>query len=220
MRPCLVGISALVMTLSSGAWAGSDQGGIGFVPYAFTFTWTALPSGRFVSASPTTAPVRVHGPMAMAVEEGRMHNVLDSAFVSAADDHERQQIALNEMTTPWPQPHRSAFQRLRDAEAAFASGDGAHAERFAALVARVVDGTGRSAAIDGSASAALDTAYAAALSRQDDGARARTEAAQKTFVAYREAFAAFADARSPGTGAGVAAELDRQRAVDLGAEGH
>jgi hypothetical protein len=218
MRSCLVGVSALLIAMSSNAWAGSDQDGIGFPPYAFAQSWTSLPSGHFQPVSPTSAPVRVHAPRAMAVDDGRMQHVLDAALSSAGDDQNRREIALNEMTTPWPQPQRWAFQRVRDAQAAYAAGDEQRTARFAALASRVADGTGRSAAVDGSAPATLDTAFAAALSQQDDGTRAKTEAAEKSFVAYREAFAAFADARSPGTGAGVVAELDRQRAADLGAD--
>ena len=218
MRPCFVGATALLMALSSAAWAGEDR--IGLPAHAFAATWTPLPTGHFALLSPTTAPMRVHGASAMPVNDNRMKSVLDGAFVSAADAGERREIALNEMMTPWAQPQRSAFQRLREAETAYAAGDAQRADRFAALAARVADGSGRSAAVDGSASAMLDTAYAAALSRQDDGVRAKTEAAQKAFVAYRDAFATFADGHSPGTGAGVVSELDRQRAADLAAEGH
>ena len=217
MRSCLVGMSALLITLSTNAWAGPDQDGIGFQPYAFAVSWTSLPTGRFQPVSPTNSPARVHAPRAMSVDDGRMQHVLDGAFASAGDGQTRRNIALNEMMTTWPQPQRWAFQRVRDAQAAYAAGDEERAVRFAALASRVADGTGRSAAVDDSAPAALDTAFDAVLSRQDDVARAKTEAVQTSFVAYREAFAAFADARSPGTGAGVAAELDRQRATDLAA---
>lgn len=215
MRSCLMGLSALLIAASSSAWAGSDQDGIGFPSYAFALSWTSLSSGHFQPVSPTRAPVRLHTPKAMTVDDGRMQHVLEATFASAGDDKERREIALSEMTTPWPQPQRRAFQRVRDAQAAYAAGDDQRAARFAALAGRVADGTGRSAAVDGSASATLDTAYAAALSRQDDVARAKTEAAQKAFVAYRDAFMAFAEGHSPGTGAGVVAELDRQRATDL-----
>ena len=203
MRPGLVVVTALSMTFSSAAWAAQDQGEIGLPSQAFALSWTSVPSGHLAPIAPTWAPTRIYDARAMVVDDTRMQRVLDAAFASAADARERREVAMNEMMTPWPQPQRSALQRLRNVEVAYAAGNDQHAERFAALVTRVVDGTGRSAAVDGSASAALDTAYAAALSREDDGARARTEAAQKVFVAYRDAFAAFADGRSPGTGAGV-----------------
>ena len=179
MRPCFVAATALLMAFSSVAWAAEDQ--VGLPAHAFVLTWTPLPTGHFALVSPTMAPMRVHDARAMPVYESRMTSVLDGAFISAADAGERREIAMNEMMSPWARPQRSAFQHLREAATAYAATDAQHADRFAALAKPVVDGTGRSAAVDGSASSALDTAYAAALSRQNDGARAKTEAAQESF---------------------------------------
>ena len=216
MRSYLAGATVVLMSFSSSAWAGPER--TGFPPYAFARAWTSLPIDHFGPTAPDVAPVKVLSGTATAIEDTKLDRLLDEALASAADPQMRRGLALNAMMTPWPDAQRTAFQKLREAQVAYAPGDEAHAQRFVALVTRVVDGTGRSAAFDGSASSALDTAYAAALSREDDGARAKTEAAQTAFVAYRDAFAAFADGHSLGTGTSVAAELDRQRAADLAAE--
>lgn len=217
MRVVLLAAASFALVSSAGSQAQAAQPDVGFPPYAFAQTWTSLPTDHFGPLTPTAAPVKVHAGHSVAVDDAKANRLFDEAFASAADRETPRQIALNELMTPWPAPQRTAFQKLRDAATAYAHDD-RHAQHFAALVQRVVDGTGRSAAVDGSASSALDTAYAATLSREDDAARARTEAAQKAFVAYREAFATFADGTSRGTGQTVAAELDRERAADLAAQ--
>jgi hypothetical protein len=217
MRAVLLAAASFAIVSSAGSKAQSAQPDVGFPPYAFAQTWTSLPTDHFGPLTPTAAPVKLYAAHSVAVDDANANRLLDEAFASVADRETPRQIALNELMAPWPAARRTAFQKLRDTATVYARDD-RHAQRFAALLQRVVDGTGRSVAIDGSASAALDTAYAATLSREDDAARARTEAAQTAFIAYREAFAAFADGGNRGMGKSVAAELDRERATDLAAQ--